>query len=74
MRPFNIVKDHGFNCLMKTGRPNYYLPSGSTVACDVKTVFARTRQRIAKMLQVFVRFCGSIDRKLMTYLRNMKAL
>ncbi|KAH7917204.1 hypothetical protein BV22DRAFT_1026831, partial [Leucogyrophana mollusca] len=37
--------------LMKTGRPEYYLPSLSTVACNVKTVFAGTRQRIAKLLQ-----------------------
>ncbi|KAG1797936.1 hypothetical protein EV424DRAFT_1265608, partial [Suillus variegatus] len=37
--------------LMKTGRPEYYIPSPSTVSRDVKLVFARTRQRIAKMLQ-----------------------
>lgn len=36
---------------MKTGRPEYYIPSPSTVSRDVKLVFARTRQRIAKMLQ-----------------------
>ncbi|TFK81780.1 hypothetical protein K466DRAFT_501565, partial [Polyporus arcularius HHB13444] len=34
-----------------TGRPGYWLPSPSTVARDVKVVFARTRTRIAKMLQ-----------------------
>ncbi|KAG1724562.1 uncharacterized protein EDB91DRAFT_1239965 [Suillus paluster] len=27
LRPFNIVKDRGFQCLMKTGRPEYYIPS-----------------------------------------------
>jgi hypothetical protein len=37
---------------MKTGRPEYYLPSPSTVSRDVKKVFARTRERIAAMLQV----------------------
>ena len=51
-RPFNIVKDPGFLVLMKTGRPNYYIPSPSTVARDVKAIFARTRNRVAKMLQV----------------------
>lgn len=51
LRPFDIVKDRGFQSLMKTGRPEYYLPSPRTVSRDVKLVFARTRQRIAKMLQ-----------------------
>ncbi|EDQ99622.1 uncharacterized protein LACBIDRAFT_316310 [Laccaria bicolor S238N-H82] len=32
MRPFSIVEDHGFRCLMKTGRPEYYLPSHSTIS------------------------------------------
>lgn len=52
MRPFNIVKDEGFLTLMKTGRPGYAVPSPSTVARDVKVVFAKTRNRIAKMLRV----------------------
>lgn len=51
-RPFSIVRDPGFKKLMKTGRPGYYLPSPSTVSRDVKMVFARTRQRVAKLLQV----------------------
>ncbi|KAG1744007.1 uncharacterized protein EDB91DRAFT_1236585 [Suillus paluster] len=34
-----------------TGRPEYYLPSLSTVAHDVKQVFVKTRKRIATMLQ-----------------------
>ena len=33
--PFHIVEDHGFQCLMKTGRPGHYLPSMSTIAQDV---------------------------------------
>ncbi|KAF8811029.1 hypothetical protein BYT27DRAFT_7027152, partial [Phlegmacium glaucopus] len=37
--------------LMKTGRPEYWIPSPSTVARDVKLVFAKTRNRIAKMLK-----------------------
>ncbi|EDQ98064.1 uncharacterized protein LACBIDRAFT_313052 [Laccaria bicolor S238N-H82] len=32
MCPFSIVEDHGFRCLMKTGRPEYYLPSHSTIS------------------------------------------
>jgi hypothetical protein len=52
LRPFSIVEDRGFQCLMKTGRPDYYLPSISTVARDVRLVFSRTRERIAKLLQV----------------------
>lgn len=52
LRPFSIVKDSGFLTLMKTGRPGYYIPSPSTVSRDVKLVFARSRKRIAKLLQV----------------------
>jgi hypothetical protein len=37
---------------MKTGRPGIYIPSASTVSRDVKLVFARTWEQIAKMLQV----------------------
>jgi hypothetical protein len=52
MRPFEIVEDRGFQCLMKTGRPEYYIPSRTTVSRDVKQVFANTRKRIATMLKV----------------------
>lgn len=51
-RPFKIVTDRGFRSLMKTGRPEYSLPSPETVSRDVKKVFVRVRKRIAKMLQV----------------------
>jgi hypothetical protein len=50
--PFKIVKDRGFQSLMKTGRPEYYIPSPSTVSCDIQIVFSRTWQQIAKMLHV----------------------
>ena len=50
-RPFNIVSDRGFQKLMKTGRPEYYIPLPATVSRDVKKVFANARKRIAKMLQ-----------------------
>jgi hypothetical protein len=52
MRPFSIISDRGFQCLMKTGRPSYYLPSESTVSRDVKQAFMKVRVRIAQMLQV----------------------
>ncbi len=69
LRPFSIVSDRGFQCLMKTGRPGYYIPSPSTVSRDVKLVFARStvsrdvklvfarsRQRIATMLRVSLKY------------------
>ncbi|EDR14413.1 uncharacterized protein LACBIDRAFT_306233 [Laccaria bicolor S238N-H82] len=37
--------------LMKTGWPGYWLPSSSMSACDVKLVFAKTRNRITRILQ-----------------------
>ncbi|PIL26839.1 hypothetical protein GSI_11103 [Ganoderma sinense ZZ0214-1] len=51
--PFTIMKDPGFQMLMKTGPPNYYILSPSTVARDVKAIFARTCTRIANVLQNF---------------------
>ena len=52
MRPFLIVKDRCFHLLMKTGRPEYNIPSPQTVSRDVKNVFVHCRRRIAKILQV----------------------
>lgn len=52
LRPFSIVKDRGFLSLMKTGRPEYWLPSPSTLARDVRQVFIKCRARISTMLQV----------------------
>ena len=60
-RPFSIVSDRGFKSLMKTGRPEYYLPSPSTVARDVRHVFARSRQRISAFLRVRQPLCLSKD-------------
>ena len=51
-RPYKIVTDRGFKNLMKTGRPEYYLPSPHTVSRDVRMVFACSRQRIAAILHV----------------------
>jgi len=52
MWPFSIISDWGSQCLMKTGQPEYYIPSTSTISCDVKEVFMKVWSRIAKMLQV----------------------
>jgi hypothetical protein len=52
LRPFTIVEDQGFKSLMKTGRPEYYIPSKSTVSRDVRLVFANVRKYMAKMMQV----------------------
>ena len=51
LRPFQIVKDRGFQCLMKTGRPEIYIPSPETISRDVRLIYAHTRERLAKMLQ-----------------------
>jgi hypothetical protein len=51
MRPFKIVEDRGFRKLMKTGRLAYYIPSKITVSRDVKKVFVKCCQRIARSLQ-----------------------
>lgn len=52
MRPFSIVEDDGFKMLMKTGRPEYHLPSRRTVARDVMHVFEKGRAKIRQMLRV----------------------
>lgn len=54
VRPFDIVGDLHFLSLMKTGRPEYYIPHPITVSRDVRLVFTRTRERIARMLNVSV--------------------
>jgi hypothetical protein len=53
-RPFSIVEDHGFQALMKTGRPGYYIPSVTTICRDLKKVFVNVCKQMAKMLQVHV--------------------
>ncbi|TFK59862.1 hypothetical protein BDN72DRAFT_780160, partial [Pluteus cervinus] len=55
------TNDDGFVLLMKTGRPGYYVPSASTVSRDVKKIFAKSRIRIAKMLQTCGRVSFQVD-------------
>ncbi|GLB45149.1 hypothetical protein LshimejAT787_2000540 [Lyophyllum shimeji] len=43
--------DRAFVNLMKTGQPETYIPSPSTISRDVKFVFAKTRERVAKLLR-----------------------
>ena len=50
--PFAIVRDRGFMSLIKTGRPEYRLPSPLTVSRDVKHVFVSMRYRLAEKLKV----------------------
>ena len=50
--PFQIVKDRGFQNLMKTGRPEYHIPSVETVSHDARNVFVNVHKYITKMLQV----------------------
>ncbi|KAF9537611.1 hypothetical protein CPC08DRAFT_609670, partial [Agrocybe pediades] len=50
-RPFSIVKDRGFESLMKTGRPGIHIPSPATVSRNVKMVFVNARRRISKLLK-----------------------
>ena len=38
---------------MKTGRPDYHIPSEQTVSRDVKQVFIPARKRVANMLQEY---------------------
>ncbi|KAF8157992.1 hypothetical protein B0H34DRAFT_656671 [Crassisporium funariophilum] len=51
LQPFDIVKDRAFVNLMKTGQPKTYIPSPSTILRNVKVVFAKTLEHVAKLLQ-----------------------
>ena len=52
-RPFDIVNNNGFQCLMKTERPEYYLPKPAVVSCDVRKAFVRVWQKLAEKLQAY---------------------
>jgi hypothetical protein len=70
-RPFVIVKDRGFKSLMKTGRPEYRLPSPATVARDVKHVFVNMRSQLAAKLKVTFRMTRTNAAMLKTKHRHM---
>jgi hypothetical protein len=48
--PFAIVEDEGFVRLMKTGWPHIKIPSKSTVARDVRTIFQKAKELVTKYL------------------------
>ncbi len=50
MHPFASVEDRAFQSLMKTGHPNYYLPSALTCLCDTKNIFKGACSKMAKIL------------------------
>jgi hypothetical protein len=70
MWPFLIVNDRSFRKLMKTGRPDYRIPSPHTVLRDVKNVFVHCRQRIATILQVCITLviCSQLKSLLLKYI------
>ena len=50
---FEIVNNTGFQCLMKMGRPEYYLPKPAVVLRDVWNMFVWAWQRLAEKLQAY---------------------
>ena len=50
---FEIVNDTGFQCLMKMGRPEYYLPKPAVVSHDVRNMFVWAQQQLAEKLQAY---------------------
>jgi hypothetical protein len=67
IRPLNMVNDPGLHCLLKTGRPGYYVPSRSTLLQDVCSVFENARKQIGNMLKVAVSVCVDRARALLMY-------
>jgi hypothetical protein len=71
-RPFAIIKDRGLLKLLKTGpgRPEYRLPSPSTISRDVKHVFVRVRAQLAEKLKVNLTYFGwsrHLNKKVQAY-------
>ena len=50
--PFQIVNNPGFWVLMKTRRPECYIPSAKMLSHNVKNIFVHIRRHISKMLKV----------------------
>jgi hypothetical protein len=51
-RLFESVNDHRFWSLMKTGRPEYYIPSVVTLSHNVQNVLVHVCKQVVHMLQV----------------------
>lgn len=73
MWPFSVVEDQGFKNLMKTGWPEYYIPSHIMVAQDVRNVFKKTREQIGKILKVWNPNYQQIRKKNDAYNRSTTA-
>ena len=59
MHSFKIVNNRGFQSVMKTGQPEYYILSPSTVSHDIKKIFVKCQERIAHLLHIC--HCHGID-------------
>ena len=70
--PFKVVEDRGFQHLIKTGRPEYYIPSAKTVSRDVKKVFVNVCKHMVKMLQVSEQTLAGIEAGWCTYPKEFK--
>ena len=46
------MNDRAFHSLMKTGRPEYYIPSVQMLSRDVRNIFVQVCKCIAHILQV----------------------
>ncbi|KAH9045962.1 hypothetical protein EDB84DRAFT_1258221, partial [Lactarius hengduanensis] len=51
--PCPQLRSRAYARLIRTGRPNYYIPSAATLANDVKNVFLQVRRRISTMLKEY---------------------
>ncbi|THH17103.1 hypothetical protein EUX98_g9192 [Antrodiella citrinella] len=49
-RPYETVRDRGFLCLMKTGRPELWVPSPKTAGRDMINAHIEARNRVARLL------------------------
>jgi hypothetical protein len=51
-QPFQIINNPAFHELMKTQRPDYYIPSTETLSHDIKNVFLQVQEHVSMMLKV----------------------
>jgi hypothetical protein len=74
MHPFKMAGDSGFQCLMKTCRPNYYMPFAQTVSYDVKKIFTCCQKWIVNMLHACVMLISHGQGRKIIIPRNNRAL
>jgi hypothetical protein len=51
-RPFQIAADQRLHNLLKTGRPEYPIPSPTTVSRAVRKIYKHVKTQLAELLQV----------------------